>query len=140
SAPTLSWSSEPALPGGEADILALVIGGGSGFKGGGSIAIVANELSTIEGLEFYSTQQTGAGNSRVASLNDDSWDSYTASYQINDKLWFEGSYERQTSSATSEVHGGVSGTLDWRFLPQWALRTEVGTLGMGLDLLWQYRY
>lgn len=140
SAPTLNWSSDPALPGGEADILALVIGGGSGFKGGGSIAIVANELSTIEGLEFYSTQQTGAGNSRVASLNDDTWDSYTASYQINDKLWFEGSYERQTSSATSQVHGGVSGTLDWRFLPQWALRTEVGTLGMGLDLLWQYRY
>lgn len=143
SAPTLSWSSEPSLPGGEEEVLALVIGGGgsgSGLTRAGSIALVANELSTVKGLEFYSTQQTSSGDGRVASLNDTSWDSYTASYQINDKLWFEGSYKRQTSANTTEVRDGVSGTLDWRFLPQWALRTELGTLGMGLDLLWQYRY
>lgn len=141
SAPTLTWSSEPSLPGGEDAVLSLVIGGGGGGASGStSLAIVANELSNVEGLEFYSTQQTAAGDGRVASLNDTSWESYTASYQINDKLWFEGSYERQTMTADQGVKSGVSGTLDWRFLPQWSVRTEVGTMGMGLDLMWQYRY
>lgn len=144
SSPTLSWSSEPSLAGGEDEVLALVIGGGgggSGMSGGSSLAIVANEISNVEGLEFYSTQQTSTSDGRVASLNDNnSWDSYTASYQINDKLWFEGSYERQTMTGDQGVRSGVSGTLDWRFLPKWSVRTEVGTMGMGLDLMWQYRY
>ena len=33
-----------------------------------------------------------------------------------------------------------SGTIDWRFRPRWSVRTEVGTIGAGVDLLWQYRY
>jgi len=143
SAPTLAWSSEPALPGGEAEVLALVIGGGtdsSGISGASSVAMVANEITDVDGLAFYSTQQKSTGDGRVASLNDSNWDSYTASYQISDKLWFEGSYKRLTTGAAGGSRSGVSGTLDWRFHPQWSLRSEIGMLGVGLDALWQYRY
>jgi hypothetical protein len=30
--------------------------------------------------------------------------------------------------------------VDWRFRRNWSLRTEVGNIGAGLDLVWQYRY
>lgn len=148
SAPTLSWSSEPSLPGGEADVLALVIGGGGGGSGsdagGTSLAIAANELTQVEGLEFYATQTSsqGANQGRLSSLNETTWENYTAAYQISEKLWFEGSVATQNSAGlqTDQTRPGVSGTLDWRFLPNWSLRTEVGTLGVGLDLRWQYRY
>ncbi len=143
SAPTLNWSSEPSLPGGEAEVLALVIGGGGsggGISQGASLALIANEITNVEGLEFYSTQESTTDDGRVASLNDSTWDSYTAAYQISEELWFEGSLKRQTSGGSGDLQSGVSGTLDWRFHPQWSLRTEIGTLGLGLDLLWQYRY
>jgi hypothetical protein len=143
-APTLQWSSEPALPGGEADIISLVLGGGGGSDeasvGRTPIAIAANELSDVEGLEFYTTSHAAAGDGRVASLSDASWDSYTAAYQISDELWFEGSYKSGSAGMQSNPRKGVSGTLDWRFHPQWSVRTEIGTLGAGLDLMWQYRY
>lgn len=148
-APVLSWSSEPALPGGEAAIISLVIGGGSGqdqkSTGISSIAVAANEAigqSGVSGLEFYTTQEAAAGDGRMASMNDSTWDSYTAAFPINDKLWFEGSLSRSGAGAGPQGgrRHGVSGTLDWRFHPNWSLRTEIGTLGTGLDLVWQYRY
>lgn len=145
-APTLAWSSEPALPGGEADIIALVLGAGGGGGetstgvGSTSLAIAANELSDVEGLEFYTTTHAQGGEGRVAGLNNSNWDSYTAAYQISDKLWFEGSFQQRSVGLNSEARPGVSGTLDWRFHPQWSARTEIGTLGAGLDMLWQYRY
>lgn len=78
----------------------------------------------------------------MASMNDSTWDSYTAAFPINDKLWFEGSLSRSGAGAGPQGgrRHGVSGTLDWRFHPNWSLRTEIGTLGTGLDLVWQYRY
>lgn len=144
---TLRWSSDPALPGGEADIMALVLGSGTGSSeqvGITSLAIAANEAigaSGVSWMEVYATQELGSGDGRIASLTDSSWNSYTAAFRINDELWFEGSV--QTSSGAgmqAEQDPGVSGTLDWRFHPQWSLRTEFGQLGGGLDLLWQYRY
>lgn len=143
-APRLEWSSEPALPGGEPDIIALVLGGGGGSDqtsvGRSSIAIAANELANVEGLEFYTTSHASSGEGRVARLTESSWDSYTAAYQISDELWFEGSFKSGTVGVHNETKNGVSGTLDWRFHPHWSARTEIGTLGAGLDMLWQYRY
>jgi hypothetical protein len=34
----------------------------------------------------------------------------------------------------------VSTAVDYRFRKNWSLRSEIGTLGAGLELLWQYRY
>jgi autotransporter translocation and assembly factor TamB len=39
-----------------------------------------------------------------------------------------------------EQDSAVSTTVEWRFRQNWSLRTEVGTVGGGLDLLYQYRY
>lgn len=151
-APHLSWTSEPALPGGEAEVIALVLGGGGGSATDQSqagitsgLAFAANEAIGKTGtdrVQFYTTQETSGTEGRVASLNDSSWESYTATYRISDELWFEGSYEQASGVGpqSDARSSGVSGTLDWRFHPHWSLRSEVGTLGAGLDLVWRYRY
>jgi hypothetical protein len=71
---------------------------------------------------------------------DRSYTTYTAAIPIGDKIWFEGSYHMPTANESDEYQDAVSGTVDWRFRPHWSLRTEVGTIGTGLDLVWQYRY
>ena len=72
-----------------------------------------------------------------------SYSTYSAAYPITDQLWFEGSYktlqQQDISSANSNTNA-FSGTFDWRFRRNWSLRTEVGNIGAGVDLLWQYRY
>jgi len=142
--PILEWSSEPPLPGGEPEILALVLGGGHAGSAGAGLAgtILANEIlsgTPLRGVEFYaSTEGQNAG--QGARLSEGTSNSVTAAVQLSDELWFEGSYETQTAGPDASQRQGVSGTLDWRFAPNWSARTEVGVLGFGLDLLWQYRY
>jgi len=69
---------------------------------------------------------------------------YTAAVRLSEKIWFEGTYRlrdlNQQSNSPNADRADLSGTIDWRFRPRWSLRTEYGTLGAGLDLLWQYRY
>lgn len=142
--PILTWSSDPALPGGEAEIISLVLGGSSGTNAAGAsgLTVAANEAigqtGVVKGVEFYTTQEASTGEGRIASLNDTTEDSYTASVRISDELWLEGSYQR-TGTGPNRA-SGVSGTLDWRFHPHWSLRTEIGSLGGGVDMVWQYRY
>lgn len=148
--PLLEWSSDPPLPGGEAEVIAMVLGGSgraqSGDAGGAGLAYgaaIVNELlgqSGVKGVEIYATRQSDAGKGQVARLSDRSWDNYTAAFQVSESLWFEGSYKQETAGPETTPRSGVSGTLDWRFHPAWSARTEIGTLGIGLDLLWQYRY
>lgn len=70
--------------------------------------------------------------------------SYTAAVKISEKIWFEGTYRirdlNQPTNTPNADRPDFSGTLDWRFRPRWSVRTEVGTIGAGVDLLWQYRY
>jgi hypothetical protein len=145
--PVLEWTSEPALPGGEAEIIALVLGGSSNADqanlGQASLALAANEAlgaSGVSGVQVYMTQQDGGGEGRMASMTESNWSNYTAAIRLNEKLWFEGSLQKGSTGFQSGERQGVSGTLDWRFHPQWSARTELGTLGAGLDLLWRYRY
>ncbi|HEX7672317.1 MAG TPA: hypothetical protein VF395_22130, partial [Polyangiaceae bacterium] len=67
---------------------------------------------------------------------------YTAAVRVRENLWFEASTYQQTdrSAATGTDRSVYSGTIDYRFRPRWSLRTEAGTAGGALDLLWQYRY
>ncbi|HEY6560670.1 MAG TPA: translocation/assembly module TamB domain-containing protein [Polyangiaceae bacterium] len=69
---------------------------------------------------------------------------YTAAVRLSEKVWFEGTYRLRDLNAQANTPNAddtdLSGTIDWRFRPRWSLRTEYGTLGAGLDLLWQYRY
>lgn len=148
--PQLKWSSEPPAPGGEAEIVAMVLGGSGASRSGDASgagltygAAVVNELlgqTGVRGLEVYATRQTSSSGGQVARLSEKTTDNYTAAIQVSDELWFEGSYKQERSGPESEPRSGFSGTLDWRFHPLWSARTEVGTLGVGADLLWQYRY
>lgn len=149
-APELHWNSDPGLPGGEAEVVGLVLGTGGGESregttGAGIAAAVVNELLgqvTPARFEFYVSRETGGGEGQVASLSERRWQAYTASYQISDEVWVEGSVlqPQDTTGAVNEQEAGVSGAIDWRFHPDWSLRTEAGTLGVGTDLLWRYRY
>jgi hypothetical protein len=66
---------------------------------------------------------------------------YTAAVRVRENLWFEASTYQQTGGATTGNERNVfSGTVDYRFTRRWSLRTEVGTAGGALDLLWQYHY
>lgn len=127
----LRLTSDPPLP--EAEVMALLLGGASdqaaGAVFGGLNAVFADAAF---GLEL-----------RTASVDDKS--TYTAAVRISDSVWFEGTYRQSETEGGQNASTGadrvdVSGTIDWRFLQNWSLRTEVGTLGTGLDLLWQYRY
>jgi hypothetical protein len=67
---------------------------------------------------------------------------YTAAVRIRENLWFEASTYKQTQDASGAAsdQSVVSGTIDYRFSRKWSLRTELGTMGGALDLLWQRRY
>lgn len=145
----VNFTSDPARP--EPEIMALLLGGpapaaggpeeegagGGGAAAAGSAAVggavpIVNELladSPLGRVEFRTATYEGRA-------------SYTAAVRITEEVWFEGTYRaRETEQNTPNAETpDVSGTLDWRFRRNWSLRTEVGTLGTGLDLLWQYRY
>jgi hypothetical protein len=138
----VSLTSNPARS--EAEIMALLFGGGSSSDetsaartresaGAGAAATAFNTLFA----------DSLGGNVELRTATDENKASYTAAVRISESVWFEGTY-RNRLEATQDTAGteptDVSGTIDWRFRRNWSLRTEVGTLGTGLDLLWQYRY
>jgi hypothetical protein len=138
----VSLTSNPARS--EAEIMALLFGGGSTSDetsaartresaGAGAAATAFNTLFA----------DSLGGNVELRTATDENKASYTAAVRISESVWFEGTY-RNRLEATQDTAGteptDVSGTIDWRFRRNWSLRTEVGTLGTGLDLLWQYRY
>jgi hypothetical protein len=92
--------------------------------------------------EFMSETPLAAVELRTSQ--DEQHANYTAAVPLKENLWFEGTYQNATSSSlrpnSSTAREGFSGTVDWRFRRNWSLRTEIGTLGAGADILWQYRY
>jgi autotransporter translocation and assembly factor TamB len=144
--PTLEWSSDPPVPGGESAIIALVLGAsGSSTAGSSGIAYGAaalNQLlgeSGVRGVGITAGREA-QGEGQMARISDRGWNSYAATVQVSDEIWFEGKYTLESVGPGVKPRSGFSGTVDWRFHPSWSARTEVGTLGLGADLLWQYRY
>lgn len=117
SAPTDSGS--PATAG---------LGAGAGYLGKQLLANTA-----LANLELKAGSETTADQKSYAT--------YSAAYPITDELWFEGSYKTlQNQDLSGTNSNAFSGTFDWRFRRNWSLRTEVGNIGAGVDLLWLYRY
>jgi len=144
--PRLEWSSDPPLPGGEPAIIALVLGGGgNSSQGNTGIAYGAAAINQVLGQSGVRGIEITAGHEsqsegQMARFSNGGWNSYAAAVQISEEVWFEGKYTRETTGPDATQRSGFSGTVDWRFHPSWSARTEVGTLGLGADLLWQYRY
>ncbi len=140
----LRLSSDPARS--EPEIMALLFGGAS--SGGGDEASGARTRETAAAGGIATAFNTLFADALVGSVElrtgtDENKASYTAAVRLSESVWFEGTYrnrleQQQNNTTTDPVD--VSGTVDWRFQRNWSLRTEVGTVGTGLDLLWQYRY
>jgi autotransporter translocation and assembly factor TamB len=85
----------------------------------------------LSGIEFRTASEQTAVHSAYST--------YTAAIRLSEEVWFEGSYKRAQSDVVGQQNA-FSGTIDWRFKPNWSVRTEAGDVGTKLDLLWRYRY
>lgn len=122
--PQISLRSDPPLP--ESEVAALVLGSGTNIAAQSLTQLVSE--NPIE-LRVESTAESKPR--------------YTAAVPVGRNLWFEASTYQQSQmnpSASGTDRNVYSGTVDYRFAPRWSLRTEAGTAGGALDLLWQYRY
>jgi autotransporter translocation and assembly factor TamB len=148
--PELTLESDPPLPGGEAEIFALLFGGGVGDTDSnaaspalGAGATFVSEIlgnTALRGVELRAGVEKRGSSGQSSQLAEDEWRSYAAAVPLSDDVWFEGSYKTEQRATAADGRSGFSGTLDWRFKQDWALRTELGELGTAVDLLWQYRY
>jgi hypothetical protein len=116
--------------------LQSLLGGAGNLVSGGVQALGINDLlgDSVPNIEF-----------RVRSSQEQEElerPSYAAAVQIGQSLWFEGAYQRGQANTLNKAdsESNLSGTVDYRFHPNWSLKTQVGTTGGGLDLQWQYRY
>jgi hypothetical protein len=66
--------------------------------------------------------------------------SYSASLRLSDRLFFQGSYSPASENSRAQTTNDLTGTLDYQISRAWSLRTELGTTGGALDLLWSHRY
>lgn len=132
----LRLTSDPPLPS-EARVMALLLGGSSGndSSAGASLGVGATLFN-----EFLSG--TALSSVEVRTSTGDRHANYTAAVPLRENLWFEATYQSPTNATLpgTSTQRGFSGTVDYRFRRNWSVRTEVGTLGAGADLMWQYRY
>jgi autotransporter translocation and assembly factor TamB len=137
---TLRLESDPARP--QQEIQALLLGSGVGESGDdtGASGIGYGTDFVGELLGDTPLRRLELRMAAEKSVDDRSRSTYTAAVPLSDTLWLEGSYMNVNSSDVGEQDSAVSTTVEWRFRQNWSLRTEVGTVGGGLDLLYQYRY
>lgn len=116
--------------------LRSLLGGAGSVLSGGVQALGVNELlgNGVTNVEL-----------RVSASEEQSEQerpSYTAAVEVRENLWFEGTYQRgeETGVNSAQTDSSFSGTIDYRFHPNWSLKTKAGTTGGSVDLLWQYRY
>ncbi|HWP04908.1 MAG TPA: translocation/assembly module TamB domain-containing protein [Polyangiaceae bacterium] len=135
---TLRLSSDPPLS--PPEIQALLLGG----SGDGSDARAAG---VGYGADFVGQLLADTPLKRVelrtgseTSADERNYLTYTAAMPVSENVWVELSYKNLESNSPAEHTDAASATVDWRFKRDWSLRTEAGTIGTGLDLLWQYRY
>jgi len=131
----LRLTSDPPLAS-ESQVMALLLGGGgndsTASAGLGVGATLFNELLS----------DTALSSLEVRTSSDERHANYTAAVPLRDNLWFEATYQSPTNTSLpgSSAQKGFSGTVDYRFHRDWSVRSELGTLGAGADLMWQYRY
>jgi autotransporter translocation and assembly factor TamB len=141
----IALRSDPPLP--EREVFALLFGG----------TAPDSRATTMEGTTGGAAAKTAALQGPVSQLNrlfgqspvelrvgstSESKPSYTAAVRVRENLWFEASTFKHsdTSGGTNTDQNVVAGTVDYRFHRSWSLRTQAGSLGGALDLLWQHRY
>jgi hypothetical protein len=128
----------------DAEKFALLLGGTGSDDSGGSGNAAATGIGVGAGVLDRLLSDTPLRNVELRTASEThqqrTYSTYTAAVQLSDEIWFEGSYKAARQTETTDQNNAFSGTIDWRFKRNWSLRTEVGTIGTGLDLLWTYRY
>ncbi len=68
--------------------------------------------------------------------------SYSAAVQIGEKIWLEGTVQTSRGNGINATESETvqTFTIDYRFHPNWSLKTNAGKSGGSVDLQWQYRY
>jgi autotransporter translocation and assembly factor TamB len=143
----IALRSDPPLP--EPQVFALLLGGSSSEQSSSSEsdsggAGAAGAMALGSGVAALGVNQLLSDNPveiRVETTSE-KLPRYTAAVRIRPNLWFEASEYQQSQSGVGGQNDRnvVSGTIDYRFTRRWSLRTEAGTAGGAMDLLWQYRY
>lgn len=135
---TLRLESDPSLP--QAEIQALLLGGSS--SGGEAQAAGLGYGADFMGQLLADTplKQLELRTGSETTADDVSYATYSAVVPVGENVWVELSYKNLEGSGPVEQRDAASAIIDWRFKRDWSLRTEAGTIGTGLDLLWQYRY
>jgi hypothetical protein len=67
---------------------------------------------------------------------------YTAAYRVNEKVVVEGNYRAGSGNGSSqnETSPGASAAVDWRVGKNVSVRGQLGTIGTGVELIYQYEY
>ena len=67
---------------------------------------------------------------------------YTAAVRADDNVIIEGNYRANNASTGPEDQGntGAGATVDYRVGKNVSTRVQFGTIGTGVDLVYQYRY
>jgi autotransporter translocation and assembly factor TamB len=137
---TLRLESDPALS--QADIQALLLGGGTS-EGGQAQAAGLGYGADFVGQLLADTplQRVELRTSAGTTADAQSYSTYSAAVPVSENVWVELAYKSMdTSGGAVEQRDAASAIIDWRFKRDWSLRTEAGTVGTGVDMLWQYRY
>ncbi|HTQ07309.1 MAG TPA: translocation/assembly module TamB domain-containing protein [Polyangiaceae bacterium] len=137
---TLRLESDPSLT--QPEIQALLLGGSSNSSGGEAQAAGLGYGADFMGQLLADTplKQVEIRTGNETTADDLSYATYSAVVPVGDNVWVELSYKNLEGTGPAEQRDAASAIIDWRFKRDWSLRTEAGTIGTGLDLLWQYRY
>ncbi len=135
---TLRLESDPSLT--QPEIQALLLGGSS--SGGEAQAAGLGYGADFMGQLLADTplKQLEIRTGNETTADDVSYATYSAVVPVGENVWVELSYKNLEGTGPVEQRDAASAIIDWRFKRDWSLRTEAGTIGTGLDLLWQYRY
>jgi hypothetical protein len=137
---TLRLESDPALS--QADIQALLLGGGGSRDNGQAQAAGLGYGADFVGQLLADTplQRVELRTGTETTADDVSYSTYSAAVPVSENVWVELAYKSLEAGGATEQRDAASAIVDWRFKRDWSLRTEAGTVGAGLDMLWQYRY
>ncbi|HEY6080167.1 MAG TPA: translocation/assembly module TamB domain-containing protein, partial [Polyangiaceae bacterium] len=104
--------------------------------GGDASDITTAALDTL----LADTPLAGVSVRKSSAEDDEQGATYTASYRLGEKIIVEGNYQEAQSTGAYQTEAGVGAAVDWRMTKSWSLRGQLGTIGTGVDLLYQYRY
>jgi hypothetical protein len=117
----------------QADALAMLTGTNDSGTGVANIGISALD-SLLADTPLARVQLRGKDSTDSSAGN-----TYTAAYRASDRIVVEGNY--QAAGVDNRDQGATVGAaVDYRVTKTVSVRGQLGTIGTGVDLVYQYRY